>query len=195
MTPALPTPTPGSRLRRWTAHLTLLVACIGTVATSPPRSPPVTAEHAGPTLRLTAQSPRATRDLIVRISAEDSSSVVEGETWLEFTPRWQTTDPTRAGKPSLRVLLALEGADGPMAGDTFPLEAPGGQEPFQASYNSLPHGCRLDQPCEWKAVLEVEALGELGEDVVEVDWTAFVIAFVRDTDDMPAGFTVHISEP
>lgn len=194
MTPASSNPAPGSRLRRWGAYLSLLVACMGTVATSKPYSPPVTAEHIGETVRLTAEAPKATRNLVIRISAKDGGHLLDGEVLSEVAPRWQPTDPNRQQRPSLSVKLKVGDEDPGMSNEYVlaPSENPG---PLAGPYANIPHDCDLEKPCEWNAVLEFELRDALGEDVVEVDWRTAVSAYVRNTSEVPKGFTVHISEP
>src|SRR5690242_19452449 len=59
------------RYRRWAVHLAIVVACIGSVATSPSAtSPQVIAEYEGPPLGLTTRATTATRHFKVRVSVQ-----------------------------------------------------------------------------------------------------------------------------
>ena len=187
-------PSPGSRsFRRWAARLTLLVACIGTVATSKVASPPITAEYQGETLRLTAASPTATRRVVIRASAKDSSDTVGGDSSVELVAHWRTTTPSPTDKPSLRVRWRHQEDDNKQ-GTTHVLDAPGQASPLYDG-EFLTGRCELDENCEWPLVLDVEAQGVAGEDVVEVDWKVIANVEIWDKTEQPEGFQVHISEP
>jgi hypothetical protein len=191
--PTNPPPNP-RRLRHWAARLSLLVACIATVATSKPISPPVTSEYAGQT-RLTAGSPRATRQLFLRASARNAPNTVLGEAVVELIPRWQSSGATPASRPTLRVRWG-DPDDPSSLGTTHELTAPGGQGGVISSATSLENSdCRLDEGCEWTKVLDLEVQGVLGEDVVEVDWKVRALVEAYDTSEKPDGFRLEIWEP
>lgn len=181
-----------SRLRRHAATFVLMVACLGTVATSRPRSPPTTAEQTGPTVRLTQDAPRSTRRFVVRVSARDSSEVAEGRVEAALTARWKPADATAAPGLTLRSRLArVDDTDEPSR--TVPLDTP--DAPREAYTGSVYlDGCELKQGCEVEVELDLEAVGALGTGTVEVDWTLQAEAFTF-TNEAPRGFTVQILEP
>ncbi len=184
-----PTPSP-SRLRRHAATLVLVVACLGTVATSPPRSPPATATI-GSTLRLTQDTPRSTRGFVIRVSARDSSEDVRGEVNGLLTARWMPAGPTTSPAPTLRARLARVD-DTQETGRTFTLDTPGASQEWYAG-SAYFDTCTLKKGCELEVELDFEAQGELGEGTVEVDWKVNAEAYTF-TDDAPKGFTVEIQE-
>jgi hypothetical protein len=187
---------PSMRLRQWAARLTLLVACVATVATSKSASPPVTAEYQGETLRLTTEARTLTRHILVRASARRSSKVVGGSASVELTPRWLPTRADATVRPSLRVRVRHQSDPNPPEGWTHTVDAPpGGQGSPIVEGQSLGGGCELDENCRWNLLLDVELLGDIGDDVVELDWKVMASAEAYDTEESPDGFAVHISEP
>ncbi|NMO18898.1 hypothetical protein HPC49_16585 [Pyxidicoccus fallax] len=186
-------PTP-PRLRHWAVRLTLLVACIGTVATSKPYSPPVTSEYQGETLRLTTTARTATRHIIVRASA-DSDLDAGGNVSVQFTPRWLSTRTEATNTPELRVRMRYP--EEPLTeGTTYRFDAPpGGQGSAFSRGESFGGDCNLDDTCEWNVLFDIELLGDIGEDVMEVDWKVTASVEAWDTDETPDDFAVHISEP
>lgn len=188
------TAVPASRpLRHWAARLSLLVACIATVATSKVASSPVSSEYTGETLRLTATSPRVTRQLVVRAFARRSSRTVGGDVSVEVIPTWRSSRPAPTDRPSLRLRVRYP-EDGNKPDTTQVLDAPGVQGRPLLDGVFLGGGCKLDEDCEWNVLVELEVQGDIGEDVVEVDWKATANAEAFDTTEQPDDFRVEISE-
>jgi hypothetical protein len=169
-----------------------VVACLGTVATSPPLSAPVTSEYTGPTLRLTQETPRLTRRLIVRATARDSDAFIEGGVNGELVARWKPAGASATPAPKLSA--ALERVDVPTRYPwTVDFTAPDTDHPTQAG-SAYFHSCNLKDGCEMEVELEVMALGDLGTGTIEVDWRLLAEIQAR-TDDTPKGFAVSIEEP
>lgn len=181
-----------SRLRRLAATLVLVVASLGTVATSDVESPPRSAEHIGQTLHLTREAPTSTHRFVVRITSRDSSGTAYGNVEASVTARWKPADATAPTPPSMRATLSGPG-DTTEPGATVRLETP--EVPldvFVAGWVSF-NGCKLEGACEVPVELDLEALGDLGAGVIEVDWALRATAHTA-ADELPEGFTVEILE-
>ena len=81
MSPAPSAPPSPSRLRRHAAPLVLVAACLGTVATSPQRTPSSISAVVSSTARLTQDTPTSTHRFVVQVSARDSSEIAGVMVW------------------------------------------------------------------------------------------------------------------
>jgi hypothetical protein len=94
------------KLRVRAAQLVLGVACLGTVATSPPRTNDAVTEFQGTPVQVTTGTRKATRQFSVRaLMSEDPKGTVGGGVRLEATARWRPTDPARPERPWLQDAL------------------------------------------------------------------------------------------
>ncbi|WNG14208.1 hypothetical protein [Cystobacter fuscus] len=193
-----PSTAPVPRYRRWAAYLALVVAGIGSVATSPPSSPMVSSEYEGSPLTITTQAPTTTRHLKVRVTAEDYSfDRAEVSVTAQVTARWTPADPSHTEKPWLLTRLYVPSEDysgpGPGHGQVLVLGEPGQPVSLQ-TYTGGTSECKPDQGCEWTVPLEFELQPNATEGSVEVEWKVTAEAYVEGTNDLPKGFTVQVSE-
>ncbi|MFP2928702.1 hypothetical protein ACLESO_26600 [Pyxidicoccus sp. 3LG] len=184
------------RFRAWAARLVLVVACLGTVATSAPRSPSVTAEYAGGWLSVSTGSPPATRHVVVRvtISEELEQGHLEGTLFLEATARWTPTDATRPERPWLRGALS-DDFDTVGVGREVVLE-PGVEQVVLPSEEVYLGSCKpTNRVCEWTGRVDFELQPGVGEGTAEVEWKVKAEMFADNNDDLPKGFRVEVLEP
>ncbi|RKG67161.1 hypothetical protein D7V80_17120 [Corallococcus sp. CA054B] len=187
--------------RTWASRVVLLMACASVVATSRARSDDVASPvHTGASFRLTTDTPRVTRTLVVRTSAAKKvSDPVEGEVRIQAQAKWTPGASTPTPQPSL-VISSLYG-------DALQEDRRSVLEPDVAvtveSVRYLDERCSEGQGCEWtvQAVFDVDVqsdadsgtVGELG--TIDVEWTAQAFMRVLDESNVPKGFTVSLSEP
>ncbi|CAM3207047.1 hypothetical protein G4177_34325 [Corallococcus sp. ZKHCc1 1396] len=185
----------GSRARFWAARLVLLVACASVVATSQPTSDDVFSnEHVGEPLRLTTEAPRVTRRLVVRASApKPPSKQAEGELVVRARARWTPADPGQTVNPWLKVILTqgTNSTSGPRASAVL---EPGETSTVEGN-TILFSDCNLQSACVWTVDVTFEVQANVGAGTVELDWTAQAGVRVVDTDEVPKGFSVSVSEP
>ncbi|WNG23688.1 hypothetical protein F0U62_06350 [Cystobacter fuscus] len=193
-TPSVP------RYRRWAVHLAIVVACIGSVATSPSAtSPQVIAEYEGPPLGLTTRATTATRHFKVRVSVQEQSfDRVELLLRAQVTARWSPTDPNNHETPWLLTRLYIpsdnDSGPGPGRGEVLILGKP--NQPLTVEpLTSDSSECKTDQGCEWTVPLEFELLPHAAEGSVEVEWKVTAEAYAEGATTLPKGFTVQVSEP
>ncbi len=189
MSPASPSP---SRLRRHVATLVLVVASLGTVATSE-SNPTVTTDLAVPTLRLTQEAPRSTRHFVIRVSAKDSDAFASTSVDVNLAVRWKPAqDGSASAPPPLRFKLSAgtEWCEQPQTLNFDPNEP----ERTKNATASCAFDCSLKDGCVQEVALDIEATGELGAGAVEVDWHLFALASTNEPDE-PKDFTVRIEEP
>ncbi|MCY1046149.1 hypothetical protein OV208_32860 [Corallococcus sp. bb12-1] len=181
-----------SRPRRWAARLALLVACAGSVATSKAAMPPVSSERLsmGP-VRLSAQTPRATKPFLIRVTAEQSSQLLDGHVHVAVTADWKPVDPARTTGPWFRPSLTREGAV-PGPGPSLPLTEPGKPVGHDMT-ESFAAECELKagKACEWRVDLHLEIAADAPPGTVDVmvDARARMSARQKET---PRGFTVTL---
>ena len=189
MSPAPSAPPSPSRLRRRVATLVLVAACLGTVATSQPRSQSVTSTVSS-TTRLTQDTPTSTHRFVVQVSARNSSELAQGEVRGQLTARWKPAGFTASPPIALRSRLArVDDTEEPSS--PLPLDTP--DSPEKESLRAAYFECKLDTECELEVELSLEAQGKLGEGIVEVEWRVDAEAYTN-TDDAPERFAVEIQE-
>ncbi|MCP3136454.1 hypothetical protein [Pyxidicoccus xibeiensis] len=183
------------RLRARAAQLVLVVACLGTVATSQPRTDEVVAEFTGAPVQVTTGTRKVTRQLVVRaLMSEDPEEPVLGWVTLEATARWTPTDPTRTERPWLQGRIGDSERSG--AAEQVVLE-PGGASSVMRRINAsldecLPGGAKS---CGWNMTVDFELQPGVGEGTVDVEWKVVANVFIEGTSDMPKGFRVEVAEP
>lgn len=194
MNPSTPPAPPGPRLQRWAVRLCLLVAGIGSVATSQPRSPEVTSEYRGPSLSLTTAEPKTTQALVVRVSSEKHESErVDVELTAQVTARWRPTDPTQSARPWLRANLSMRQ---PFTGGEEPVVLGEPGQPVELLARAIAiDECKVGQSCQWSATLELELQQNAAEGSVDVDWNVVARAQAVGTSEVPAGLTVQLVGP
>ncbi|MBZ4371031.1 hypothetical protein NR800_15760 [Corallococcus interemptor] len=185
--------------RAWASRLVLLLACASVVATSRAQSDDVASQvHTGAPFRLTAETFKVTRTLVVRTSAQEKSSdPVEGEVHIQARAKWTPGDPIQTPPPSLAI--------GYLEGELTSRSQSGILEPNVAvtveSVTYLGENCPTVQGCEWtlQVVFDVQANSDSGTltapGTVDVEWTAQAFMHVLDDSSAPKGFTVSVSEP
>jgi hypothetical protein len=166
-----------------------MAACLGTVATSQPRSPSVTSAVSS-TTRLTQDTPTSTHRFVVQVSARNSSEIAQGEVRGQLTARWKPAGFTASPAITLRSWLArVDDTEEPSW--RLPLDTP--DSPEKESLRAVYFKCKLDTECELEVELSLEAQGKLGEGIVEVEWRVDAEAYTN-TDDAPERFAVEIQE-
>lgn len=178
------------RLRRWAASLVLVVACLGTVATSQPRSPSVSSEHAGAPLTLRTTDSRATRQLIVQLSSEERSAhLAMLNMEVELTARWRPADPSNPVTPWLRAQVNVN-QERFGEGSFVALEQPGREVRMRVPSGAA--SCSFDQFCEWTAQIEFELQANAVDGAVDLEWKAVAESHLEGTDELPKGFTMKL---
>lgn len=187
------------RIHHWAARLALLVACIGSVATSPSHPPEMDQEeqeHEGTPLTLSTESPKATRHLRLQFSTnEPSSKTVQFNLVANSSTRWKPDEPASSLEPRFRLRMTMEPPPEGSPGWNQPVWFEG-NEGTGRQYASVATGgeCKLDQVCEWSVPLEFELVPNGTAGTAEVEWTVRVWASTPKGE-MPEGFTVQLSEP
>ncbi|SEU35023.1 hypothetical protein SAMN05443572_110181 [Myxococcus fulvus] len=181
-----------SRGRAWAARLALLVAAAASVATSRSAPSPRVEESAPGVLRLTADAPSASVVLPVRLAVPNGSTQTVWVTMrAPLSARWTHDEGGSRTSPSLTATLRL--GPHPLKPTTQLL---GVSEGAAVTFDAESDGdvCRLQQPCEWEATLDVAfAEGSPVHGVVEVDWKLVgEVSFDETVDNEPQGleFTV-----
>ncbi|RKH26890.1 hypothetical protein D7Y15_20095 [Corallococcus sp. AB030] len=185
--------------RAWASRLVLLLACASVVATSRAQSEDVASPvHTGTPFRLTAETDKVTRTLVVRTSAKEKlSDPVEGELHIQAKAKWTPGAPTQTPQPS----LAISFLDGELTygGQSGVLEPDVAVTVENVAY--FGGNCAQNQGCEWtvQVVFDVRSNSDSGTieapGTVDVEWTAQGFAHVLDDSSVPKGFTVSLSEP
>ncbi|AFE06410.1 hypothetical protein COCOR_05495 [Corallococcus coralloides DSM 2259] len=185
--------------RTWASRVVLLLACVSVVATSRAQSDDVASPvYTGAPFRLTAETFKVTRTLVVRTSSkEKSSDPMEGEVRIQANAKWTPGDPIQTPPPSLAI--------GYLEGELTSRSQSGILEPDVAvtveSVTYLGENCPTDQGCEWtlQVVFDVQGNSDSGTveapGTVDVEWTAQAFVHVLDESSVPKGFTVSVSEP
>ncbi|RKG58584.1 hypothetical protein D7X30_13315 [Corallococcus sp. AB011P] len=187
--------------RTWASRLVLLMACASVVATSRARTEDVASPvHTGTPFRLTTETGRVTRTVVVRASATKKlSDPVEGEVRIQAKAKWTPGNPTPTTQPSLVISY--------LHGDAFYEDRRSVLEPDVAvtveSVKYLDERCSEGQGCEWtvQAVFDVGVQSDADSGTVaapgtiDVEWTAQAFMRVLDESNVPKGFTVSLSEP
>ncbi|CAM4139058.1 hypothetical protein [Corallococcus exiguus] len=187
--------------RAWASRLVLLLACASVVATSRAQSNDVASPvHTGTPFRLTTETGRVTRTVVVRASAKKKlSDPVEGEVRINAKAKWTPADPAQTTKPSL-VISYLHGEA--LYEDRRSILEPDVAVTVEST-KFLDEKCSEDQGCEWtvEAIfgIDVQSDADSGTVVdpgtVDVEWTAQAFMHVLDDSSVPSGFTVSVSEP
>lgn len=160
----------GTLIRSWTARAALLVACIGTVATSPP-SHTTTAEFTGPSFTMTAEQTKVTRRVTIRLTPKEdiSASVsVDAHVKVRWTPEDAST-PT----PRFRLHWADAIRDGH---DEPPLSAQPLPVGHHAEYSLTPN-CTSRQECIYEGDLEFHLDSEAPGTLDITEWNLGVAVY------------------
>jgi len=190
MSPAPSAPPSPSRLRRHAATLVLVAACLGTVATSPQRTPSSISAVVTSTTRLTQDTPTSMHRFVVQVSARDSSEIAGVMVWGQLTARWKPAGFTASPAITLRSRLArVDDTEEPSS--PLPLDTP--DSPKNEFLKATSFECKLDTECKLEVELSLEAQGELGEGIVEVEWRVNAAAHTS-MDDALERVTVAIQE-
>lgn len=196
--PSPPSPS-FSRGQRWAARLALLVACIGSVATSKPSSPLVSAEVKGQPLLLTKASPTAVRHIRIQVS-EDKPSSRQLDLNLDANVfmKWTSDSPNRAATPVFRARLVPpsdfksspswtqsyghgDDVNGPASAQT------------DLSVSTVFLECKPGSTCDWSLTLEIELTAN-DTNTAQVEWDLTAFTSVMEREELPAGFNVSVTE-
>lgn len=160
---------PPSRARFWAARLALLVACVGSVATS--YSFDASAEYEEPPQRLTPEQPTLTRTLVAQVSVDEEFDVTTSLSLMtSLTVTWAPSDPARQDKPKLRVKLRAR--DAANAGPGEFREADITQSPQTVDLFNTLSFTQSDPDFEQFLDLSVELLPGAPPGTLEVAWKA-----------------------
>ncbi|QSQ18948.1 hypothetical protein JY651_26720 [Pyxidicoccus parkwayensis] len=186
-------PSKPSRLRRLAATFVLIVASLGTVATSDYEEPDGS-QLTGPAVTLAAQAPRSQRRYVILVSARNEFEYLHADLSAELTATWKPADSTPSRGPALRTRLTQVEPEGDSTPDkSVVLEWPGAAMDATPGTLSLTD-CENAMRCQWDVVVDLELLDDIGLDSVEVDWKLQASITVDGTVDDPSAFTVSISE-
>jgi hypothetical protein len=185
--------------RLWAARLTLLLACIGSIATSKASSPVTSWEVPLTPLTLSRESPKAVRHLRIEVTEQKPSSrLLDLHLRTELTARWTPDSPNQTLAPTLRArMLAPPDFESdsqwmPSYGGEASEGRPAtGQVVVSASRMSLE--CKPDPTCAWTLTLEVERQAN-DPGTVTVEGKDRVELSVLDQDALPPGLQVNITE-
>ncbi|MBN9683902.1 MULTISPECIES: hypothetical protein [unclassified Corallococcus] len=185
--------------RAWASRVMLLLACVSVVATSRARSEDVASSpYTGTPFRLTAETSKVTRTLVIRTTQkEKSSDPVSGEVHIQAKAKWTPGDPIQTPPPS----LAISYPDGELTyGSQSGILEPDVSVTVE-NVTYLDEKCSKAQDCEWTAqvIFNVQGNSDSGTitapGTVDVEWTAQAFMHVLDDSSVPKGFTVTVSEP
>ncbi|RKH52229.1 hypothetical protein D7X55_15265 [Corallococcus sp. AB049A] len=171
----------------------LLLACASVMATSRNRSDKVASPvHAGAPIRLTADAPKVTRTMVVRVSAKEKpAKPVAGELRIQAQAKWTPNDPAATAQPRL-VITHFDTASN--LGSQSGVLEPGVSVPVK-SVGSLGSDCSMNSGCEWTVQVAFEVPANTVPGTADVEWTAQASAYVLGDSNVPKGFTVSLSEP
>ncbi len=162
--------TAGASIRNWTARAALLIACIGTVATSQSHTT-TTSPFAGPRFTMSAEQQKVTRNVTIRLTPQKdlSASVsVNTNVRIEWTPEEE-------GSPIPRFRLnwvdSLHGESDAPAEDAQP--RPVNHE----AQGSFLVNCKARQECLLETRLEFILDSEAPGTVEIADWDLTVAVY------------------
>ncbi|GMU01549.1 hypothetical protein KH5H1_56690 [Corallococcus caeni] len=179
--------------RSWASRLLLLLACASVVATSRIRSrDELSPVLTGTPVRLTMDSTKVMRTLVVRADAKEGSSVpAVGNLRLLANAKWTPSTPTQTAQPRLSI-NAYDGQTD--RGGTSEVLKPAVTVKLR-SVTGLGRECPLNSGCAWTAQVAFELKDREVPGTVDVEWKAMAAVHVEGTNDLPEGFTVSMSEP
>lgn len=182
-----------SRARAWAARLALLVASVASVATSMSGPSPVVVESEPGTLQLSDASPTARAVLPVKVHVPRGSTQT---VWVTMrAPLFAKWTPDEAGAQEQPVIEAklVFGPRAVILATSAPLAA---GEAGAVRFEALSNGdvCRLEEPCEWEAALELTLQGAAEKDIrgtLDVEWRMVAEVSIDDSEDSaPDGLEV-----
>lgn len=182
-----------SRARAWAARLALLVASTASVATSMSGPSPVVVESEPGLLRLSDAAPTARAVLPVKVHVPRGSTQTVWVTMrAPLLAKWAVEEPGAQAQPVIEAKLLF----GPRL-VTPAVSAPLALgEAGAVRFEVLSDGdvCRLEQPCEWEAALELTLQGAAEKDIpgtVDVEWRMVAEVSIDETEDSaPDGLEV-----
>lgn len=182
-----------SRARAWAARLALLVASVASVATSMSGPSPVVVESEPGTLQLSDAAPTARAVLPVKVHVPRGSTQTVWVTMrAPLLAKWTVAEPGTSEQPVIEAKLLFGPHTAKMA-SSAPLAA---GEAGVVRFEVLSDGdvCRLEQPCEWDAALELTLQGAAERDIpgtVDVEWHMVAEVSIDDSENSaPDGLEV-----
>lgn len=175
----------GSRFRHWAGRAALLIACVGSMATSdydstppprpdgPPPASPTIASFVGSPFEFTDQQGGVTRRVLVSIPPQEAALSGDIVVEAEIRAQWHPATPPPRGTSALQLSLTREDGDGHSVPAT--IDYPEYDPPLNALTKrvNLSHfiDCAAQQPCSWEAELELLLDGD-AQGVVRIhEWT------------------------
>ncbi|WP_434381182.1 hypothetical protein [Melittangium boletus] len=164
--------------RLWAVRLAVLVAGLGSIATSM-ALPPVSAQTTfdGKPFLIRSEAPMATRTFRLELSQkEDKPHRMEVRLDGQLEVHWRQDDPSvQSASTLVRARVSVAGAEGAVSpwSESMPLLAtkPGeAARPTTLLLNTFPSSCELSSTCEWRGTLEVELVPNGVPGVAEVAW-------------------------
>jgi hypothetical protein len=194
---------PSAPFRPWATRLSLLVACVASLATSYSDSSAV-AQLEGKPLTLRTDAPTATRHLRVQISApEPSAQSFAVNLTPVITATWKPDAVTSSPSPLIRArLLVHDEHDGWSPLTEFSAASSPDLPSASSATLKLPEAffireCTVTRDCEWSIPLEIELQPRGAAGAVDVQWSVSVEVSndVQKSGDYIEDLAVTITEP
>ncbi len=190
--------------RLWAVRLAVLVAGLGSIATSM-APPPISAQTTfdGKPFLIRSEAPKATRTFRLELSQEDTPHRMEVSLDGQLEVHWRQDDPSMESASTLvRARVSVAGAEGAISpwSESVPLLATQSGEaarPTTLLLNTYPAQCELSSTCEWRGTLEVELIPNGAPGVAEVAWklTSRATEVTNEGKDEPLkGIELRITE-
>ncbi|MBM7115033.1 hypothetical protein [Archangium primigenium] len=190
--------------RLWAVRLAVLVAGLGSIATSM-APPPISAQTTfdGKPFLIRSEAPKATRTFRLELLQEDTPHRMEVGLDGQLEVHWRQDDPSVQSASTLvraRVYVAGDDGYGSPWSESMPLLAtrPGeAARPTTLSLYTHPSVCESSSTCEWRGTLEVELIPNGAPGVAEVAWklTSRATEITNEGKDEPLeGIELRITE-
>lgn len=181
-----------SKLRHWAVKCSLLIASVGSIATSPVSSPSFVSQFQGTPFVLNHETPKVSRTLVISISMGDIEHTEnDGSLTLEGTARWRPANPSAPGQPWVTARVG-SGEWEPRSAAAV-LDTADAPVPLQVM-ESLHVNCKTGDVCEIPVKVEFEFQDGGIEGTVEMEWKATSALSLWNDDELPQGYSVTITE-
>ncbi|OJT18748.1 hypothetical protein BO221_39115 [Archangium sp. Cb G35] len=170
----------------------LLIAAVGSIATSPVSSPSFVSQFQGTPFVLTHETPKVSRTLVISISmGETEHTENHGSLTIEGTARWRPANPSAPGQPW--VTARVGSGEGQPWSAAAVLDTPDAPVPLLVM-ESLQVNCNTGDVCEIPVTVEFEFQDGGIEGTVEMEWKATSSMELWNDDELPQGYSVTITE-